>query len=152
MRVNFLRKHKRGLSVLSCVIAFFLITAGCATPLGGDWSDAVVQDWTLEKIDGRNAMANSRVTIDFSSDGRVVGHAGVNRYFTTYEKDAEGGLRFAPIGATRMYRDKPEGLMEQENRYLKLLESVDAYSVKQDRLTLMSDGKKVLVFEPTLSP
>lgn len=137
---------KHGLSLALMLNLFFI--PGCKTPVGGDWSSAVGNEWVLKQLDGKRPMVNSRVTLTFADDGRAVGHAGVNRYFSTYELVEIGQLRFAAIGSTRMYRDKPEGLMEQENRYLELLSEVDSYHLRRNRLFMLKDGKRLLQFEP----
>ncbi len=123
-----------------------LLLTGCA--LGprepGLWSGAVGQDWALTRIDGREPLPGSGLSITFAADGRVIGHAGANRFFGTYESRPDGSLHIGALGTTRMYRDDPPGLMRQEQRYLERLATVDAYQVDVEELRLLTEGRTVL--------
>ena len=47
-----------------------------------------------------------------------------------------------------MFLDDPPGLMDQESRYLALLESVETFRLAGERLELLADGETVLRFVP----
>ena len=56
-------------------------------------------------------------------------------------------LDLGPIHMTEMLCLSVEGAMEQEARYLKVLQTVRTFQVQDDRLTLFDgSGKPVLVF------
>ena len=56
-------------------------------------------------------------------------------------------MTIGPAGSTKMYCGEPEGTMEQEARYLTLLESVAGYRIDGDRLDLLDGaGKPLLSF------
>ncbi len=104
-------------------------------------------EWTMRSMatDGGLVEAISDVTPTLRLDGgRASGTAGCNRYTATYTL-AGSGLSFGPIAATKMFC-AGDGVMEQEDRYLSLLSTVDGWSIEQGRLILDADGTPTLVF------
>ncbi|MFB2764535.1 MULTISPECIES: META domain-containing protein [Marinobacter] len=98
--------------------------------------------WQVEEIDGDPVAEGSDVTIAFTDEGRVSGSASCNRYQGGW--DANGTqLELSRMAATRMAC--PEPLMQQENRFLKLLGDVQHYQFEADgRLVLeTADGTKM---------
>ena len=84
------------------------------------------------------------ITATFSPDGNITGNAGCNRYFAAYEA-AESTMTIGPAGSTKMYCGEPEGTMEQEARYLGLLESVTGYRIDADQLDLFDEEGRTLL-------
>lgn len=120
---------------------------GCGgVPFGGDWGAATGPTWTLTRMqDDTVGDSDMAPTLTFAADGRAVGHAGVNRYFATYERGDTGRLSFAAIGSTRM-AGSPDA-MRQEQRYLDTLGRIDRYALRDGRLTLYVGEDEVLRFE-----
>jgi heat shock protein HslJ len=82
-----------------------------------------------------SVLAGTTLTMAFSADGKVSGSAGCNRYTAPYK--AEGRkLALGPVAATRMDCARPERAMEQEQRFLKALETVATARFEGDRLEL----------------
>ena len=105
--------------------------------------------WTLESYSLNNeavssVIAGTTVTATFSSEGRVTGNAGCNSYGAGYELN-DTNLSIEPPVSTKMYCGEPEGVMEQENRYLTLLESVAGYRIDGGRLDLLDEAGKTLL-------
>ena len=93
---------------------------------------------------GRQAVVSvlngSELTMEFSADGRVAGYAGCNRYTGSFKQDGKA-LSFGPAAATRRMCIEPEGVMEQEQQFLKALETVATARHEADRLELRTaDG------------
>jgi len=93
---------------------------------------------------GRQAVVSvlngSKLTMEFSADGRVAGYAGCNRYTGSFKQDGKA-LSFGPAAATRRMCIEPEGVMEQEQQFLKALETVATARQEADRLELRTaDG------------
>jgi heat shock protein HslJ len=84
-----------------------------------------------------SALAGTTLTMAFSPDGRVSGSAGCNNYSATYTF-ADESLRFGPAATTRRMCADPERIMEQEQQFLKALETVDSARQEGDRLELRS--------------
>ena len=93
---------------------------------------------------GRQAVVSvlngSELTMEFSADGRVSGYAGCNRYTGSFKQDGKA-LSFGPAAATRRMCIEPEGVMEQEQQFLKALETVATARQEADRIELRTaDG------------
>jgi len=108
--------------------------------------------WTLVSLARENGtqtpvLDGTSVTVTFSAEGSLGGSAGCNHYSADYTVDG-ATLTIEPAIRTEMYCNEPEGLMEQEDRYLALLTDVASYRIENDRLILAdSEGADLLVFE-----
>lgn len=98
------------------------------------------------------ALPDSEITALFQ-EGQVVGSAGCNSFFGTYQVDGET-LTIDVGGATEMFC-APEELMAQENTFLAAMDSAAAYRVRDQQLHIVdSHGETVLTFATSapLSP
>ena len=80
-------------------------------------------------------LAGSELTLAFAADGKLAGAAGCNNYtasFTTFGERIEIGQ----AAATRKVCSQPEGIMEQEDRFLNALASAATWRLDGDRLEL----------------
>jgi heat shock protein HslJ len=88
---------------------------------------------------GRQAVVSvlngTELTMEFAADGRVAGSAGCNRYTGSFKQDGKT-LSFGPAAATRRMCVEPEGVMEQEQQFLKALETVATVRLEADRAEL----------------
>jgi heat shock protein HslJ len=91
-------------------------------------------------------VVGSRVTMEFAADGRALGSAGCNRYTSSYRTNGTA-LTFSPAAATRM-ACAAEGVMQQEQAFLRALESVATMRMEGERLEMRSgDGALALILE-----
>ena len=111
-----------------------LVTLAAQSQLlaGSSWS---VTGYNNGKQAVVNALNGTSLTMVFASDGKVSGSAGCNRYTATYNQDGQK-LTFGPAAATRKMCAKPEGVMQQEQQFLKALETVATARFEGDRLEL----------------
>jgi heat shock protein HslJ len=80
------------------------------------------------------------LTMAFAADGKVSGSAGCNAWMGTYAQSGES-LKFGPSATTRKMCAKPAGVMEQEQAFLKSLQTVASARQEGNRLELRSaDG------------
>lgn len=87
-----------------------------------------------------SVLAGTRLTLAFATDGRVSGSAGCNNYTGGYKADGPK-LTIGPVAATRRMCAAPEGIMAQEQQFLKALETVATARFEGDRLELRTaDG------------
>ncbi len=101
--------------------------------------------WHLTSIGGQPIFSGTTLTAEFSSEDRVSGTAGCNRYMGSAKAKA-GRLSVGALGSTRMACD-PEGVMAQEGRYLAALGAATSYTVSGDELRLgPSAAEATLVF------
>lgn len=102
--------------------------------------------WVLETLNGEKVKltdSNSEIFIQFNeAEKRVNGRAACNRFFGNYEMDGNK-LKFSPMGATRMAC--PD--LQLENQFFQVLDGVDAYTIKDNVLTLLTKNKAVATFK-----
>jgi heat shock protein HslJ len=107
---------------------------------GGEPAALLHGAWTVEQIDGKPIVEGSNVTMDFGTEGKVAGSASCNRYFSGYTLTGEG-LTFSKAGSTMMACEQP--LMDQERRFLKILEAVARFEIGADgSLILQTDDAR----------
>ena len=80
-------------------------------------------------------IADSEVTLNFGADGQVSGKSGCNTYSGGYETSGDQ-LKIGPLASTRMFCEKPAGVMEQEQQYLAALQNAAAYEIAGSTLTI----------------
>lgn len=83
-------------------------------------------EWVVEDLAGRGLVDRSRVTLAFTPEGRVSGHASCNRFMGGYALHDQD-LGFSPLGTTRMAC--AEALMRQEQDFLALMAAVVRYEI-----------------------
>jgi heat shock protein HslJ len=97
--------------------------------------------WVVEDIQGDGIIDDSRVTLDFSEQ-RVAGHASCNSYQGNWSLDG-GTLSIGDVAVTMMAC--PEGLMNQERRFLDALAATDGIRFDDtDALFLTGDGEDLI--------
>jgi heat shock protein HslJ len=88
---------------------------------------------------GRQAVVSTingtELSMQFSADGRIAGSAGCNRYSASYKQEGRK-LALGPAAATRMACPKPDGVMEQEQQFLKALGTVATARLEGNKLEL----------------
>jgi len=104
--------------------------------------------WVLESYGNpdnlSDVLEDTEVTAEFkSADGKIGGSAGCNNYFAGYEINENKLKIIPPVGSTRMAC--PESVMEQERKYLEVLEVSESYEIDGDKLRIYSDTQ-VLIF------
>ena len=82
-----------------------------------------------------SVLRGTNITARFGEDGRVTGSAGCNQYFASWETAAES-ITIGMPATTRMACAEPDGIMEQEARYLEALHTAASFRFDGDRLVL----------------
>ena len=119
-------------------------TSSTTDPLDGT-------SWVLSSLDGKPPIADTRITLIFS-DGYVSGSAGCNDYFRLdiagkYEVTGEGSLMIPSIGIQQILCLKPEGVMDQEDAFSKVLSSAATFRLMEKRLEIADvSGEVILVY------
>ena len=112
----------------------------------------VNREWLLKNItvDSQSVImhVDATQTLVFGADGRVSGHAGVNRFGGAYAFSPQGVLSWPAPGLVTTRMAGPPELMEKERAYLKGLSEATRAIVAKNGLQLQNeDGGTVLVFE-----
>jgi heat shock protein HslJ len=115
--------------------------AGSLTLAGTAWE---VMAYNNGKQAVVSVLGGTRITAHYGDDGRVTGSAGCNQYFAGYEVEGES-ISIALPGATRRFCAEPEGIMDQEARFLEALRSAASFRLEGERLALRTpDGALAL--------
>lgn len=87
------------------------------------------------------AMGEPALTLSFGADGTASGFGGCNTFTGAYTAPTIGQLAIGPLAATGKACAQPEGIMEQEQRYLAALAGAATYTVQGDFLDIRTaDG------------
>ncbi len=128
-----------------------ILDASGAVTLVFDPQDTALEGktWLLTAYALPNALtsliAGTQITARFG-EGSMSGSAGCNNYFASYTLDGNK-VTFGPAGATKMYCETPEGLMQQETAFLTAIEQAVSYRVEGRMLTFYNaEGQIVLQF------
>lgn len=93
--------------------------------------------WRVRDVDQRPVSIEPAATLVVESRERVSGHAGCNRYVGRVGLEG-GNIVISQVGSTRMAC--AAALMEQEQRFLAVLQAV-AYWERRDEVLLLLDGE-----------
>jgi heat shock protein HslJ len=112
--------------------------------------------WTLEStVDAEGqvtaVLPDSQITAEFQ-DGELNGSAGCNNYFGGYEVAGNELAIPGPLGSTMMMCDAPEGVMEQEQAYLALLQQAATFEVTEELLLISNASLGVTLRFNVLQP
>ena len=107
--------------------------------------------WVLESYGETGnlkvVIADTEITAEFiSAEETVKGSAGCNSYFGSYELEGSQLSKPGPIGATEMYCMEPQGVMDQEQDYLAVLQLAESYEIDGAELQI-NCGSQVLIFK-----
>ena len=95
-------------------------------------------EWVVEDIGGAGIVDRSRATLKFDGDGRLTGLSSCNSYTTSYALPGEG-LTIGRIASTMMAC--AHALMDQEQRFLGILQQVRRFDFTDDGALLLIDGR-----------
>jgi heat shock protein HslJ len=122
------------------IFAGMIILAACATAGGG--GDLSGKVWALTELMGKPPVSGTGISAEFSSDGKISGSAGCNRYSGTYNVSGNSITISSSMATTMMICDQP--VMDQESAYLKALAEAKTFEVKGDTFTLTGADKTSL--------
>lgn len=107
----------------------------------------IIQDtyWMLVSLEGEELQGptDTRTAYIRFEEGKpdVKGFTGCNNFFGKYELNGDS-VRLSKLGSTRMMCP----VIEQENKFLSVMERVDAYKIADYLLTLYANGKAIATF------
>jgi heat shock protein HslJ len=99
-----------------------------------------------------SVIIGTEITAEFSEDGTLSGNASCNQYSATYETDGDT-ISIGPAVMTEIFCSEPEGVMDQESRYLAALETAEIYKVQGLNMEMRtSEGSLVASFKRIENP
>jgi len=122
-------------------IAIILVACGGT---GGDPLDGTT--WELHSIGRFSPIPGSMTTISFEN-GQVSGLGGCNQYGGEYQVNG-GMITISELYMTEMACLSPEGVMEQEGRYLQSLGEARRFELSEGQLQLYGSDGEALTFVP----
>lgn len=100
-------------------------------------------EWKLKKIDGESVNSERSFIRFDESKNAVGGNGGCNSFGGSIEKNGNK-LKLSQVFSTKMYCEETQKI---EDNFLRRLEKVDSYEIKNGKLFLRSNGKVLLEFE-----
>ena len=91
-------------------------------------------------------LTGTTITAVFDRNvGNVYGSAGCNQYSGGFQAENDT-LSVSQLAVTDMFCDSPEGVMEQEQRYLTALEAAERFEAMGTQLQILSSNERILLF------
>jgi len=110
---------------------------------GGEPEELLVNhEWVVEDIAKQGIIDNSRITMNFTEDGRIHGISSCNNYSAAYELTGENLTFKAPMGTLKACAP---ALMNQEQKFLDLLSKITRYDIDAYGALVLTtkDGKTI---------
>lgn len=85
-----------------------------------------------------SVIQGTELTVTFDDDGGVSGSAGCNSFSGSYDVSGND-IAIGPLSSTRKACASPDGVMEQEQRFLAALEGASTVAFVGERLELRTD-------------
>lgn len=117
-----------------CALTGVFMLSACMTTSGMNTA-LVGKAWIVEDIGDRGVIDDARATLLFGHDGRVAGDTSCNRYFADYEIDGQT-LKIGYAGVTK--RACAPAVMNQEQRFLEVLNAVDSFRIDPTGALILS--------------
>ncbi len=104
------------------------------TPKPATTKGFVAEKWYLVTIDNK-AYQGRRITLNMSTENKINGYSGCNRYFVSNIKVNGNQIKFGSVGATKKLC-MDDNSSQLERRYLEALGGVDYFDRNLNRLVL----------------
>src|SRR4030042_878548 len=141
------RMKRYGVILIVLTAALILAFTGCSDSSSGKLEDIT---WVLQSYgdpdNPKDVIEGTEITATFNSeDDRITGSAGCNSYFGGYE--INDGLSVGMLANTEMWCGEPEGRMDQETEYLKILQAAEDHTINDGTLTIDCDDDVLIYTE-----
>jgi heat shock protein HslJ len=105
---------------------------------GGDPKSLLTgKQWVVEDVNESGIIDRSRITVRFTTDGRMSGTSGCNRYFGRYEITG-AGIAVSELGQTRMAC--APALMNQEKKVLDVIGNASRFAIGENGELMLYAG------------
>ena len=124
-----------------------LYSCKTASPVHTETETDTILDayWMLLSLEGQSPQEPNNTRAAYlrlqESENDVKGFSGCNNFFGKYELNGNT-VKFSKLGATRMMCP----IMEQETKFMQMLERVDSYSISGRNLTLYEGSEAIATF------
>jgi heat shock protein HslJ len=121
-----------------------IVLSSCCAPSVGKEIELDDTRWKLQSMKDQELLANTLITLKFRGS-EITGSAGCNSYGAEYTTQSRNSFAIRSTWRTVEGCIEPEGVMQQEEQYIRTLGDVTSYRVGSEGL-VFSDGQgKVLL-------
>jgi putative lipoprotein len=138
--------NTRNIATVALAAVLLLSVAGCALPGSPTGDPLKGTSWRLVTLGGAGLIPGTQITATFE-DGQVRGSGGCNSYGGSYQVSGDK-LIFSDLYMTEMACLDPEGIMEQEQKYLEFLGMAQTFRLSSGQLQIFASGGEALTFVP----
>lgn len=131
------------INTLTTITWVLVMLVACGTTNSDPLNGAT---WELYSIGSFSPIAGSITTIRFEN-GQVSGLGGCNQYGGEYQINGNT-LTFDKLYMTEMACMSPEGIMEQEQRFLQYLGNARSFEIMNGQLQISISDGETLTFVP----
>ena len=122
-------------------IGFFLLWI-LSTATGPAMAERLAgSEWRPVELNGATQPDDTRLSVQFGTNGRTHGFSGCNRFMGHYSTNGRR-IKIGPLASTRMACE--ETAMQTETRFLKMLEATTEFEREQVRLVLRDENRAIL--------
>ena len=89
-------------------------------------------------------LPETRITLDFGTDGRITGRAGCNSYSAGYRVNGSS-IAIEQPAATSLWCAEPAGIMDQEAAFLAALQSAATFRVDGNMLEMRTAADQMVI-------
>jgi len=130
---------------LSCLMVLTtLVACSVLTPRSSGSLDGT--SWVLESYATTEPIPGTELTAEFE-EGSIRGSSGCNSYGGSHQTDGRR-IEIHELNSTLMACLDPEGAMEQEAAFLRILGDAQSYEIIGGRLQILSSDGERLTFLP----
>lgn len=106
------------------------------------------EGWVLASLNNAS-YRGPRITLQLSSQKRVSGFSGCNRYFSSTIEVNGNRLRFGTVSSTKKLCTD-QNINQLENRYLNVLRSISYFEKSSNRLVLNGDSGSLTFYKKSM--
>ncbi len=98
---------------------------------------------------GRGALVtpllDTRLTMEFGTNGSLTGNSGCNTYTTSYQVNGSN-ITIGQPGGTQQFCEEPEGIMDQESAFINTITAASTFRIDGNTLEIrMADSQVAVV-------
>jgi heat shock protein HslJ len=133
----------RHLATLTLATVLLLSVAACALPGLPTGDPLEGTSWRLVTLGGAGLIPSTQITATFEE--RQVHGSACNSYGGSYKVSGDK-ITLSELYMTEMACVDPQGIMEQERRYLEMLGMAQTFKLSASQLQIFAAGGEVLTF------
>jgi len=134
-------KHTAAASLAALVL---LVLTACAGTVPGTGDPLDGTSWILTTYGTSSLIPGTEITLEWEG-GEVSGSAGCNIYGGSYRVSGDS-ISVTDLYNTEMACMEPEGVMDQEQDFLKLLRDARSFKIVDEHLQIFTAQEEALTF------